>query len=305
MTTKHTGQNEIVSIVIVNYKTRNILEKCLSNIECVYPSAQIIVVDNNSTDGSVEMVKEKFPKVEMVALNKNVGLAAGNNLGLELTKGNYVVFMGSDTFPQPGSIDVLIQHMDQNPDIGICVGEVKLRNGRLDKDTHRGFPTPWVALMHFSGIDKIFHHSKYFGKYFMLYENLSLPHEIDLCTSHFMFTRKKMFQNIGKWDEQFFVYGEDVDLCWRAKQNGWKIYYFPNAKVIHYKGTSVGIRKETQDITEASLETKKRMYAETAQAMKKFYLKHYGDRGLNKIIIFLIEALEKLRLLKFSLARYE
>lgn len=292
---KESEQSELVSIVIVNYNTKDILRECLSNLQNKYSPLQLIVVDNNSSDGSPQMVENNFPDVVLIPLEQNVGLAAGNNLGLETAKGKYVLFMGSDAFPEEGSIATLVEYMNRNDDVGISVGEVRLRSGVRDKDTHRGFPTPWVSLTHLSGIDKLFPKSRILGRYYMEYEDFGTVHEIDLCTSHFMFTRKSMFEDIGNFDEDFFVYGEDVDLCWRAKRSGWRIVYVPGAKVLHYKGVSVGIRKETQDITRATRADKERMLTETTHAMSKFYRKHYGEKGYNRLVIFGIDLLARIR----------
>jgi GT2 family glycosyltransferase len=289
----------LVSVVIVNYNTCDILRKCLLNLRKTYSTLQIIVVDNNSSDGSVEMVVKNFPDVEMISLNQNMGLATGNNVGLRKAKAEYVLFMGSDAFPQDDAIKTLAEYMERNKSVGISVGQVNLRSGLLDKDTHRGFPVPWVALTHFSGLESVFPRSRLFSKYYMGYENMSIVHEIDLCTTHFMFTRKSVFDDIGFWDEDFFVYGEDVDLCWRVKKNGWRIMYIPQAQIIHYKGVSVGVRKETQDITRATEEVKKKMLLETTKAMTKFYSKHFDNGTLRDwVVVKGIGLLSKLRALK-------
>ena len=263
-----------VTVVVVNFNTVGVLEKSLGNLE---KGVQVVVVDNASTDGSAEMVRQKFPEAEVVALKKNVGLAAGNNVGLRKARGRYVLFMGSDAFPQRGVIAGLAGYLDKHPKVGMAVGRVVLRNGQLDRDTHRGLPTPGVALAHFLRLDRAWPKSRLFGRYWLGFEDLDKPHEIELCTSHFMFARKAMFDQIGEWDERFFVYGEDVDVCWRAKKAGWKVMCLPQFKIVHYKGMSVGIRPETGDITPATRETKKRMLGETTVAMEIFYKKHFGN----------------------------
>lgn len=290
-----------VSAVIVNYNTKEILRDCLKNLKRNSFPLEIIVVDNNSPDGSAEMISRQFPEVKLLALKKNIGLAAGNNAGLKKAKGEYVLFLGSDAFPEEGAIAKLVSFMDKNPDVGISVGEVRLREGRLDKDSHRGFPTPWVALTHFTGLEDLFPKSRLFGGYFLGDKNMKVVHDIDLCTSHFMMTRKKIFEEVGYWDEDFFVYGEDVDLCWRVKKAGWRIVYVPAAKVLHFKGASVGIRKETQDITKATRATKKKMIFETTQAMLKFYRKYYKGKVYNPLILAGISVLAFFRRTKVSL----
>lgn len=294
----------LVSVVIVNYNTKEILRDCLKNLKKNFGSLQIIVVDNNSSDGSKEMVSEEFSEVQLISLKKNIGLADGNNTGLRAAKGEYVLFLGSDAFPQKGSIDYLAHHLDKNQSVGIAAGEVRLRDGKFDKDSHRGFPTPWVAFTHFSGLENLFPKSRLFGGYFLGYKDIKRVHDIDLCTSHFMFARKKIFDDVGSWDENFFVYGEDVDICWRVKKAGWDIVYLPEAKVLHYKGASVGIRAETRDITKATRETKKRMMLETTQAMLKFYKKHYKGKLYNPFILAGIRIIAFFRSAKLSLGLF-
>jgi hypothetical protein len=293
-----------VSAVIVNYNTKEILKDCLQNLKKLSP-LEIIVVDNNSPDGSAAMISREFPEARLVALTKNIGLAAGNNAGLKKAAGDYVLFLGSDAFPEDGTLEKLVSFMDKNSDVGICVGEVRLRDGSLDADTHRGFPTPWVAFTHFTGLENLFPKSRLFGGYFLRYKNLKTTHEIDLCTSHFMLTRKKIFDDVGYWDEDYFVYGEDVDLCWRVKKAGWKIVFVPGAKVVHFKGVSVGIRKETRDITKATMETRKKMILETTQAMVKFYRKHYRGKFFAPFILLGIKALSLFRSLKVRLGLFD
>ena len=294
-----------VSAVIVNYNTKEILRDCLKNLKTNFGSLEIIVVDNNSSDGSQEMVSGEFSEVQLISLKKNIGLAGGNNTGLKAAKGEYVLFLGSDAFPQKGSIDYLAYYLDKNPGVGIGVGEVRLRDGKFDKDSHRGFPTPWVAFTHFSGLENLLLQSRLFGGYFLGYKDFKRVQDIDLCTSHFMFARKKIFGNVGNWDENFFVYGEDVDICWRVKKAGWRIVYLPEAKILHYKGVSVGIRAETRDITKATLETKKKMILESTEAMSKFYRKHYKGKVYNPLILGGITVLSFFRSLKMRLGLFD
>lgn len=285
----------MISVVIVNYNTCSILQDCLRHLNKIDKRLEIIVVDNASTDGSVEMVKKEFHRVELVASKTNLGLAAGNNSGLKIAKGAYVLFMGSDAFPQDDCLELLVKYLDDDKDVGVVVGKVVLRDGSLDRDTHRGLPTPWVAFTHLSGLGRLFPKSKLFGGYFLEYKDFEAIHDIELCTTHFMMVRKEVFKKVGKWDEQFFVYGEDVDFCYRVKKAGWRIVYVPEAHVLHYKGVSVGVRKETADITKASSETKIKMLKESTEAMKKFYKKHYSRSIFAGLVIFAIEMLAKYR----------
>lgn len=291
------------SVVIINYNTKDILKSCLQNLAELNEAKEIIVVDSASKDGSAEMVKSDFPNVKLIALEQNRGLSVGGNIGAENAVGEYILYLGSDAFPKKNVIKGLEEYFDRNLDVGMASAKLVLRNGSLDMDAHRGFPTPFTALVHFAFLDRIFKKSKLFDRYFLGYEDLSKPHEIDLCISHFMFMRKTVLENINGWDEDYFVFGEDVDMCYRIKQAGWKIMYLPQFEATHYKGSSVGIRKESQDITPASVETKLRMMRMKANGMESFYNKHYRKKYpaiLNGLVLFAINALNSLRMFKLK-----
>lgn len=294
-----------LAVVIVNYNTKDILQDCLSNLLELAPREfRLIVVDNGSSDGSVEMVetefpRSKYPQIHLVKTQNN-GLARGYNLGMaHAASPDYFLFMGADAFPKPRCIEGVMDFLEKSPQAGIATAKLVLRNGRLDMDAHRGFPTPWAALTHFLGLNRLFPGSRVFNKYFMGWCDMGKPHEIDLCISHFMLVKKEVFDKIGGWDEDFFVYGEDVDLCWRAKQAGFKIYYLPQYECLHYKGVGVGIRRESSDITKADESTKRRMKLETTRAMRLFYRKHMSKKYnplINSLVLLSISFVERKRL---------
>ena len=223
-----------VSVVIVNYNTSEQLKDCLNNLLSQGIELEIIVVDNASSDDSVEMVRTNFPNVKLVEAKENKGLAHGSNLGLEVATGDYVLYLGSDAYPEKGVIDGMVEFMDKNINIGISTCKLVLRNGSLDMDAHRGFPTPWASLTHFTKLNSLFPKSKFFNQYFLGYEDFTRPHEIDLCISHFMMVRKKVFDRVGRWDEDFFVFGEDVDFCYRARKAGFELLFVPKATIFHH-----------------------------------------------------------------------
>jgi GT2 family glycosyltransferase len=294
-----------VSVAIVNYNTCEILRACLQNLckaqDTDEALVEVIVVDNASTDGSAQMVQEQFPAVRLIELPENRGLTAASNLALAEAQGDFVLYLGADAFPQRGVIDGMARFMQEYPDVGIATAKLVLRDGRLDWDAHRGFPTPWAALTHFTGLNRLFPRSKIFNQYFLGHKDLASPHEIDLCISHFMFVRKEIFTVIGSWDEDFFLYGEDVDLCYRVKAAGYKIMFLPQFEVLHYKGASVGIRQQTQDISTASPETKARAAQLSTRAMELFYTKHLAQqypRFVSIAVLMAIRLLSAIRLQK-------
>ena len=288
-----------LAIIIVNYNTKEILSDCIQNLfRLNVKDTKIIVVDNDSKDGSADIVEAQFKGVELIKTENN-GLAAGYNLGLSRARDcEYCLFMGTDAFPQIGCIEGVVKFLETNQTVGVATAKMILRNGALDKDAHRGFPTPWTALCYFSRLDQYFPKSRIFNNYFLGWKDMEIPHEIDCCISHFMMVKKEVFEKIGIWDEDFFVFGEDVDFCWRVKQAGYQIYYLPQYACLHYKGVSIGTRKESADITKADSTTKLRMKAETTRAMKLFYQKHMYKKYpwiVNKCIEFGISLLRKVR----------
>lgn len=282
-----------ISVVIVNFNTRDVLKECLINLSKIIEKEdldiEVIIVDNASTDGSAEMVQSQFTGVSLLKSPKNIGLSAGSNLGYANSRGDYILFLGSDAFPKENTLKGMAEYFEKNGKVGIATCKLLLRDGSLDMDAHRGFPIPWAAITHFTKLNKIFPKSRFFNKYYLGYKNFKEPHEIDLCISHFMMIRRKVFEEIGTWDEDFFVFGEDVDFCYRAKEAGWKIMYLPQWEAEHYKGAGVG-RKESVDIKTASNQdpkTVKRMKKETTKAMLLFYKKHYKNKH-NPLLTFSI-----------------
>lgn len=172
----------------------------------------------------------------------------------------------------------MVNFMDQSPKIGASTCKVVLTNGKIDDASHRGFPTPWNALTHFSGLAKLFGNLKHFGGYNLKHLDFSKSHEIDALAGAFMIVRRKAGEEVGWWDEDYFFYGEDLDFCYMLKQKGWQIYYVPDFSVLHYKGVSGGLKKVSKDMTTADNETKKRATKARFNAMRIFYKKHYEDK---------------------------
>lgn len=278
-----------LSVIIVNYNTAEILKDCINNLLSFNEPLEIIVVDNNSPDNSVAVIQENFPQVKLIANKENVGLAIASNQGFKISTGDYVLYLGSDAFPKKGDLQEMIGYMEAVPEIGGATAKLVLRSGKLDMDAHRGFPTPWASFTHFSNINKLFPRSKLLNQYFLGNLDLNTPHEIDLCISHFLLLKRKVIEDLNGWDEHFYIFGEDVDFCYRLKQAGWKLMYLPQWEVLHYKGASAGIRKDTQDITKATLEIKKAMRKRSVEAMELFYKTHYYKK-YPKLISYIVLA---------------
>ena len=189
--------------------------------------------------------------------------------------------------------------MEENPQVGVVGGYLYLESKELDNAAHRGFPTPWNAISQFTGLRAMFPHSKIFAGYTMgwILENPE-PHEIDATTGAFFFVRREVGESLGWWDEEYFMYGEDLDFCYRAKNAGWKIMFLPEVRVLHYGGVSAGIRKHITKKSTASRQTRIRSASASTEAMRIFYRKHYKDKypaWLTKAVLLGVKCLEEMR----------
>ncbi len=271
-----------LSIVIVSYNTRDLLINCL---ESIYKNSgnlnlEIIVVDNASSDGTVSSIKNyisstKIDNSKLIENKKNLGFSKANNIGVKQSKGKYVLFLNPDTVIYENTLEGMVRFMESNKDAGAATCKVLMPSEEIDDASHRGFPTPWNAFTHFSGLSKFFGKTKLFGGYNLGYMDLSKTHEIDALAGAFMMVRRKAGEEVGWWDEDYFFYGEDLDFCYLLKQKGWKIYYVPEYSILHYKGVSGGIKKISEKLTSADSDTRKKATEARFNAMRIFYKKHY------------------------------
>jgi O-antigen biosynthesis protein len=229
-----------LSIVIVNYNVKHFLEQCLKSVYQAIQNieAEIFVVDNNSVDGSQEMIRTSFPGVNLIANSKNTGFSTANNQAIKESKGEYVLLLNPDTVVPENCFHTILEFADQTPDLGACGVPMFDGQGNYLPESKRGLPTPEVAFYKMIGLNKLFPKSKKFGKYHLGYLPADQNHEVEILAGAFMLIRKKVIDKIGLLDETFFMYGEDIDLSYRITKAGWKNYYFAGSRIIHYKGES-------------------------------------------------------------------
>ncbi|MBI5401948.1 MAG: glycosyltransferase [Ignavibacteriae bacterium] len=230
-----------ISIVIVNYNVKDHLDACLASI---YKSnnnkygIEIFIVDNNSIDGSSSFLKGKYPNANYIENEKNLGFSKANNIALKRVSGKYVLILNPDTILEEGTFEKLISFCENNKEVGAISSKLIMANGKLDLACKRSFPSLGVALPRITGLSKLFPKSRLFGKYNLTYLDENETHEVDAVCGAFMFIPKYVLDKAGLFDEDYFMYGEDLDLCFRIKKNGYKIYYYPEVKTVHLKGES-------------------------------------------------------------------
>lgn len=235
----------MVSVVIVSYNTKDILRHCLQALFSYSAGIEIevFVVDNNSKDGSARMVQTEFPSVCLISNSRNAGFAAANNQAFQLASGRYIILLNPDAYLQPLSLGKGIDFMDKHPLCGLCGGKIVSPEGRLEPSARR-FPSAVSKLLTLSGISGKFSDSPILNRHEFGGFAHDQPMEVDWVPGTFTIVRKEMLNSIGFFDERFYLYYEETDLCLRAKKAGWKVYFIPFAEVIHIGGASSKTRKD-------------------------------------------------------------
>ncbi|MCS7170125.1 MAG: glycosyltransferase family 2 protein, partial [Candidatus Kapabacteria bacterium] len=278
-----------LSVVIVSHNVAELLRQCLHSVEQALEGivGEIIVVDNASEDGTVDRLSLEFPWVRWFPLPNNVGFGRANNLGIAQARGRYVLLLNPDTVVHPATLHTMLAYMDQHPEVGIAGCRVLNPDGSFQPTCRRGFPTPWVAFTRLFGLDRLFARSRLFGRYTQIFRD---QHEVayaEVISGAFMFCRREVLQQLQGFDPEYFLYGEDVDLCYRAHQAGWRIGYVGQATVLHFKGESV--RRSSTDALHHFYD-----------AMRVFVHRHYGRSPIAPLLYLGI----KLRELVARAARF-
>lgn len=269
-----------LSVIFVSYNTKDLTLQSLSKLQTALSKgkidAEIIIVDNNSQDGSPEAFKayaQTKKNVKTIFNHDNPGFGKANNQGMAIAEGRYILYLNTDVFvPEEPFLDALIAQMDSNKLIGALTVKVQLSSGAIDPASHRGFPTVWRSFCYYSGLEKITKKipllNRMFGGYHLTHLPLTTKHEIDTPTGAFFLSRRDILDTLKGFDEDFFMYGEDIDLAFRIKRLGYIILYDPSYTVLHLKNQS-GIKKKNN--TKIQKKTKNHFY----ESMAIFYKKHY------------------------------
>ncbi len=229
-----------LSVIIVSYNVKSYLEQALHSIFKALDSTntEVFVVDNGSGDGSAALVKRKFPRVRLIQNHENVGFARANNQALKIAKGNVVCLVNPDTLVREDTFSACLSYLNKHPKVGMVGCKILNPDGSLQLSCRRSFPTPWVAFTKVVGLSSLFPRSRLFGRYNLTFLNPDETAEVEAISGSFMMVRRETMDQVGFLDERFFMYGEDLDWCYRIWQSKWKIVYFPGTQIIHYKGRS-------------------------------------------------------------------
>lgn len=280
-----------LSVIIVNYNVKYFLEQCLHSVQkaCSNIDAEIIVTDNNSSDGSREYLEPNFPDVKFIWNSSNTGFAKANNQALAKAGGDFILILNPDTILSEDSIEKCIWFFTMHPDAGAVGIRMIDGSGNFLKESKRAFPSPLTSLFKLSGLARLFPHSKTFARYHLGHLSEKENHEVDVLAGAFMMMPKKVLDKIGNFDERFFMYGEDVDLSYRIQKAGYKNYYFAGSSIIHFKGEST---------KRGSLNYVILFY----KAMSLFVRKHYSGSKAG-LFTFLIQTAIIIRALFSALAK--
>lgn len=290
-----------VSIVILNYNTPELsiraVESCL---DLNYKDLEVYLVDNASSDQSLEQFKSRFEKnpiIKIISSTTNLGFAGGNNLALKEITAPYVMLLNSDAyFPSGSDLEKSVAYLNAHSVVGMLTPFVALGDGSIDPACHRGIPNPWNAFCYFSKLEKISTPipiaNRIFGGYHQTWKDISQIHTVEACTGAAMIVRRQAMEEVGLLDERFFMYGEDLDWCYRFTQLHWEIHFYPLLRVIHDKHSS-GLKKTVKA-------TRHRVHHQTKtafyDAMRLFYQKHaIGPVWLENAVLFGIRILSKVK----------
>lgn len=237
--------NMKLSIIIVNWNTRDLLQKALAACiqTTVHTDYEIILIDNHSADDSVAMVRKNFPQVQVIVNDDNLGFAKANNQGMKVAGGEYIMLLNSDTICQDRAIDTLAQYLDTHADVTMVGPKLLNADRTFQHACRRRLPDPLNSFYHLFGLGKLFPRSKRFNAYKRLSDDPNVTEPVEALSGAAMMFRRKVYDTIGGLDEQFFFYGEDLDFCKRVLDRGWKTVYVHDAEIIHLGGGSSSKRR--------------------------------------------------------------
>jgi len=255
-----------ISVVIVNLNTSDLLKSCLTSLESERTTLglEVLVIDNGSGDGSVEMVRTHFPHVVLTANGRNEGFARPNNAGMRQARGRYLLLLNSDTEVRPGALRTMVRFLEDHPEAGACGPKLMFPDGKTQRSV-KGFPTLFTHLCDMLFLDAVFPESRLFGRGEQRYFDYTRAAQVDHVMAAAFLVRRETYESVGPLDERFAIYYNDMDWCFRMNAAGWQIWYLPDAEVIHYLGKTVG-----------AVNTRFALFDMLYNNVMFFYQKHYG-----------------------------
>lgn len=256
-----------LSVCFVNYNSDSYLAKCLASIKerTTGLDYELIIIDNDSSDSSLEQAVKAAPEAKVLRNYENLGFAKALNQGIKQSSGRHILSLNNDILLRNNALKIMVDFMDSHPEAGACGGKLLNKRGKVQNQCKRGFPTPWNIFTHILGLDRLYAKNKYFAGYLMTYLDSEKINEVDALSGACLLVRKEMADKTGGMDEDYFLYGEDIDLCYRIKNSGWKVFYVPQAEFLHYGEKGSRANKN------------KRIY-EYYRSMFIFYHKHYRHK---------------------------
>jgi len=299
-----------VTVVIVSYNTAHLLPQCLDSVKSQKFSGKInVVIIDVGKDETEELIKKSYAWVDYISYPQNDGFGKANNLGMRkyYDQSDYFLILNPDTKLEQENLFKMVSFMETDKRVAILSCKLVLPNGKLDRGCKRGFPTPWKSMCRFLFLDRVFPKTKTFGGYNLTYLDENMTHEVDSVKGAYMLVRKSVINDVGMFDEDYWMYGEDLDWCYRMKQKNWKVVYHPGAKCIHYQGASSGLKKESKKITKASKKTQIKAIRAFHESMHIFYDKHYSNRypwWVNRMVMFSVNIKMEIALLAAKIKKY-
>jgi GT2 family glycosyltransferase len=260
-----TDNRSTLGIIVISFNVRKLLQECLESIyrQTRRTRFEIWVIDNDSRDDSVRMLREKFPAVHLIENRQNLGFTRANNQAIAQCRSDLILLLNPDTLILDGALDKMVQFMDEHPEVGVSGCRVQNEDGSLQLACRRSLPTPRVAFYRLTGLSRLFPRSQVMARYNLTYVDPNRPHEVDAVSGAFLLIRRQVVEQIGLLDEQFWIFGEDIDWCIRAQRAGWKVMYNSDARILHYKGIGCSTNRRQTSF-------------EFYRAMSLFHRKHFA-----------------------------
>lgn len=273
-----------LSVIILNYNVRYFLEQCVLSVQQALEGidSEVVVVDNNSTDDSCEMIRSRFPTIKLIENKENLGFPKGNNIGVSQANGEYICILNPDTVVAEDTFTKVLAFAKKQHDLGIVGVNLIDGTGKFLPESKRGIPTPWVAFTKIAGLYKIFPNSKYCNRYYAQHLQENQTGKVEILVGAFMVMKRDLYNEVGGFDEDCFMYSDDIDLSYMVLKKGKTNYYFPETTVIHYKG-------------ESTIKDEKYM-KRFQEAMNFFYKKHFK-------VSFLFSLFMKMGIVFFSIVK--